>query len=70
MWKDVCHAENDNIRKDTDHIAKVAMWQAFKDLWPYISGLVLTTIQQSYFKEKWGRAFVNAFGKNIFFIIW
>ena len=43
------------------------MWQAFEELQPYITGLVLTATQRSQLKEKfenWGRAFVNAFGKE------
>ena len=43
------------------------MWQAFEELQPYITRLVLTAIQQSEFKERiqnWGRAFVNAFGEE------
>lgn len=66
-WKDVCQAENNNTRGGADRIAKAAMWQAFEEVLPYLTGLVLKAEQRLQFKQKikhWGRAYLKAFGEE------
>ena len=66
-WKDICQAENNNAGSGADRIAKYQMWQAFEDVVPYLTGLVLTAEQRMQFKQKihkWGKAYLKAFGEE------
>lgn len=64
-WKDICHAENNNAECGADRIAKYEMWQAFEEVVPYLTGLVLAAEQRMQFKQKiykWEKAYLKAFG--------
>lgn len=66
-WKDICQAESNNSGGGAHRRARAAMWQAFEEVLPYFSGLVLTAEQRVEFKVKieiWGRAFLKAFGEE------
>jgi hypothetical protein len=66
-WKDICQAESNNSRGGADRRARAAMWQAFEEVLPYFSDLVLTAEQRLQFKgkiEMWGTTFLKAFGEE------
>lgn len=66
-WKDVCTAEQNNLEQGLSRQRRYDMWEAFEELQPYLTGLVLTTEQRRACKEKfdkWGKLYLAAFGEE------